>query len=166
MKEKKEMSPREETLELLRTIAQWSEANNTLLTALVEGSRLTGNALARFAEEVIERSAAPAASQTTDQTPAASEESFKDFTAETMVCTIEENGEKYFKIRGFPYLQYGVRIWPEVLEAMGIHPENIKPGKTDFKTTVRAVLNGKDQPKKIIGLAPDAPPPILHDDPF
>jgi hypothetical protein len=41
------------------------------------------------------------------------------FQAEQLVSEIKENGKKYWKIKGPPFRQYGVRVWDEVLVDFG-----------------------------------------------
>jgi len=52
------------------------------------------------------------------------------FTADALVCTMNEEGKKYFKVKGEPFTQYGVTVWHEVLSASGIDDEKQYPGQT------------------------------------
>jgi hypothetical protein len=86
---------------------------------------------------------------------------FRDFTAEAIIMTYSDKGEPAYKIIGYPYLKYGVRVWPEILPALHIDPAGLKPGPNPYTATVRALLVNsvdketgevKTRPQKIIGL--------------
>ena len=45
-----------------------------------------------------------------------------DFMATTLLVGIDDNGQPTYKAKGGQYAKFGVRIWPEVLPALGIDP--------------------------------------------
>jgi hypothetical protein len=63
-------------------------------------------------------------------------------------------------VTGYPFNTFGVRVWPEVLPALGINPDQLKPGPNVVNLQVRAMMvessskPGTLTPKKIIGLTP------------
>ena len=68
--------------------------------------------------------------------------------------TYNDKGEPAYKLTGHPYAKYGVRIWPEILPALGIDLEACKPGPNPLNPPRRVVaLLGEHGPKKIIGPA-------------
>ncbi len=76
-----------------------------------------------------------------------------DFYADTLVMSIDDNGNPVYRARGYPYLKYGVRVWDEVLPRMGVDPSQLQPGPNPFGANVRCLINGEGNPKKVISLA-------------
>jgi len=93
--------------------------------------------------------------------PAASETKYQDFDASQIVMTYDDNGKAAYKIKGAPFLKFGVRVWDEVLPELGIDPASLKPGPNPIQIRVRALMfeatseagTVSTQPKKIIGKA-------------
>jgi hypothetical protein len=54
--------------------------------------------------------------------------------AEQLIVTADENGT-HFKIKGGKYKKFGVPIYPEFLEVLGLR-DDMKPGAHDFKKKV------------------------------
>lgn len=50
--------------------------------------------------------------------------------ADTLICTIDDNGRRAYKLRGGRYSKNGVRVWPEVLATLIDHVEQVQPGPT------------------------------------
>jgi hypothetical protein len=75
-----------------------------------------------------------------------------DFLATTLLVGIDDNGQPTYKAKGGQYAKFGVRIWPEVLPALGIDPANLKPGPNPVNLQVLALM-GEKGPRKVIGLA-------------
>jgi hypothetical protein len=51
------------------------------------------------------------------------------FEAELLTCAFDEAGKLMFKVRGGPkFKRFGVRCWPETLEAAGIDPAALVAG--------------------------------------
>lgn len=59
-------------------------------------------------------------------------------------------GELYWKITGGQYTKFGVRVWPEVLEAAGMTDLKIMNYDLSKYTAVAQIVDGK--PKKIVQL--------------
>ncbi len=74
------------------------------------------------------------------------------FPADTLVGEVLD-GQAYWKIKGGPYKKFGVRVWDEVLEEVGITPEELNPLNQINLSGWLAyyqVENGK--PKKVVKL--------------
>jgi hypothetical protein len=73
--------------------------------------------------------------------------------AEKLIIAIDETG-KHFSIKGGKYKKFGVAIYPEYLEALGI-PEDMPPGGHEFKkkVVVQTTRNGDKSSSKVIALA-------------
>jgi hypothetical protein len=129
---------------LLERIAAATESNAAAILALAEQ---VASLRAELEERVV---AAPSA---VVQAPGFVGANCCDFQAESVVMTIDEEGQRAYKVRGYPFIKFGVRVWPEVLPQLGIDADTLKPGVNAFSATVRAVLNPEGRPKKVIGLA-------------
>jgi hypothetical protein len=70
-----------------------------------------------------------------------------------LIVTIDEEGNPAYRIKGHPFVKFGVRVWPEVLPHLGLDPRELRPGPNRFTAQVRALLNGEGKPKKVVGLA-------------
>jgi hypothetical protein len=75
-----------------------------------------------------------------------------DFVATVLLVGVDDNGLPTYKAKGGPYMKFGVRVWPEVLPALGLDPAGLKPGPNPINLKVRALL-GEHGPRKVIGLA-------------
>lgn len=132
-------SDKAQSLALLERIAAATEANAGAIRALAEE-------LAALRVERDGRGEAASA-------PAANGAQYREFRAEQIVVTIDEEGQPAYRVKGHPYVKFGVRVWPEVLPALGLDPAALKPGPNPFAATVRVVMNGDGKPKKVVGLA-------------
>ena len=94
---------------------------------------------------------AAAAGGPTASTPDASGDTVV-FEAVILLMSYDDNGQPIYKAKGGPYMKFGVRIWPEVLPALGVDPSSLKPGPNPVNMRVRAVM-GEHGPRKVIGLA-------------
>ncbi len=74
------------------------------------------------------------------------------FDAVILLMSYDDNGQPVFKVKGGPYMKFGVRVWPEVLPALGVDPSTLKPGPNPVTLRVRALM-GEHGPRKVIGLA-------------
>lgn len=89
---------------------------------------------------------------------------YQNFEMTEIIMSYDDAGEPTYKGKGIPYLKFGVRIWPEILPALGIDPDTLVPGPNAITRQVRAEMvqidgdNGvpKLTPRKIIGLATPA----------
>ena len=140
-------SDKSQTMVLLERIAAATEANAAAIRALAEE-------IAGLRAE-LEARPAPASAAGPTVVPAASFTAARcvDFQAESVVVTIAEDGNPAYRIRGFPFIKFGVRVWPEVLPNIGLDPGALKPGMNPFSAMVRAALNEEGKPRKVIGLA-------------
>lgn len=73
------------------------------------------------------------------------------FDASVLLMSYDDNGQPVYKVKGGQYMKFGVRIWPEVLPALGVDPAALKPGPNPVALKVR-VLMGEHGPRKVIGL--------------
>lgn len=92
-----------------------------------------------------------AANQAVPSNPAAAGDTVV-FDAVTLLMSYDDNGQPVYKAKGGPYMKFGVRIWPEVLPALGVDPSTLKPGPNPVNLHVRALM-GEHGPRKVIGLA-------------
>ena len=80
--------------------------------------------------------------------------SYIDFYADILVLSTDDNGKPVYRVRGFPYVKFGVRVWDEILPKIGVDPGQLHPGLNPFGEHVRCLVNGEGNPKKVIGLTP------------
>ncbi len=84
---------------------------------------------------------------------------FGEMMIESIVMTYDDAGKPAYKAKGAPYQKHGVRVWDEVLPAMGIDPAALKPGPNPITPAIRARVqmnpsteDGKTaQPRKVTG---------------
>jgi hypothetical protein len=72
---------------------------------------------------------------------------------ESIVVEFSPKGEKSFKIKGKPFTQYGVRVWPEVLEVLGYDLDSLEVGKSYPCNERLRVLMEDGKARKVIGAA-------------
>ena len=84
--------------------------------------------------------------------PAAPTGEYTEFTTTEIVMTYNDDGTPAYKAKGGQYLKFGVRIWPEVLPALGVAADQLKPGPNPLQIHVRALM-GERGPRKVVGLA-------------
>jgi hypothetical protein len=75
-----------------------------------------------------------------------------DFVATVLLVGVDDNGQPTYKAKGGQYMKFGVRVWPEVLPALGVDPAGLKPGPNPVNLHVVALMGDKG-PRKVIGLA-------------
>lgn len=83
---------------------------------------------------------------------------FGEMVIDTIVMTYDDAGKPAYKAKGAPYQKHGVRVWDEVLPALGIDPASLKPGPNTIEPiSARVLMNapteeGKTaQPRKVTG---------------
>lgn len=86
-----------------------------------------------------------------------------DFEIDTITYSTDDNGNPVYKGKGYPYHNFGVRIWPEVFVRLGVSVESLALGENNISPLfVHAQLNANGNPKKIVGFAtgprPSGPP--------
>lgn len=132
--------------------AQLAKLGSLLELSMVDITHQLADVERRLTEKIEQHPTAAAA--------AAPAGNYQDFTAAAIRVGISEtNGERTYKAVGHPFTKFGVRVWPEVMPALGIDdPLALKFGDNPFKVPplVRALM-GEQGPKKIIGLAPALP---------
>jgi hypothetical protein len=69
-----------------------------------------------------------------------------------LLMSYDDNGHPVYKAKGGQYQKFGVRVWPEVLPALGVDPASLKPGPNPVNLKVN-VLMGENGPRKVISLA-------------
>ncbi len=72
--------------------------------------------------------------------------------ATILLMSYDDNGQPVYKVKGGQYMKFGVRVWSEVLPALGVDPASLKPGPNPVNLRVR-VLMGEHGPRKVISLA-------------
>ena len=85
--------------------------------------------------------------------PPAGSEVHRDFEASLILLTYNDDGTPAYKIKGGPYLKFGVRVWPEILPLLRIDPASLKPGPNPIHIKVRALLGENGMPRKVVGPA-------------
>jgi len=86
---------------------------------------------------------------------------FAEMMIDCIVMTYDDAGKPAYKAKGAPYQKHGVRVWDEVLPALGIDPAALKPGPNPITPAIRARVqmnpsteDGKTaQPRKVTGKA-------------
>lgn len=71
--------------------------------------------------------------------------------ASILLMSYDDNGQPVYKVKGGQYMKFGIRVWPEVLPALGVDPATLKPGPNPINLRVR-VLMGEHGPRKVISL--------------
>jgi hypothetical protein len=145
-------TPKSEALDLLHTIAEQIHYLVDLVNALADQVTSVTRALDAIAAT---------ASQPASHTQSQPNGDYSIFQATELVMSYDDKGNQTYKIKGGPYMTYGVRVWPEVLPALGIDLATLKPGPNPFTQQVRALM-GETGPRKIVGLANPQPAPDAH----
>jgi hypothetical protein len=114
------------------------------LQALTERLDQIEASLAAVREGLTAAASQPAAS------PAAGETMTMEATI--LLMSYDDNGQPVYKVKGGQYMKFGVRVWPEVLPALGVDPATLKPGPNPINLRVR-VLMGEHGPRKVVSLA-------------
>ena len=85
---------------------------------------------------------------------------FGEMMIDSIVMTYDDAGKPAYKAKGAPYQKHGVRVWDEVLPALGIDTASLKPGPNTIEPIrARVLMNapteeGKTaQPRKVTGKA-------------
>ena len=85
---------------------------------------------------------------------------YSEMVIESVIMTTDDKGKPVYKATGAPYSKFGVRIWNEVLPALGINPLSLKPGPNPINPAIPARVlmqtneeTGKPAPRKITGKA-------------
>lgn len=73
----------------------------------------------------------------------------------TSIEVENKSGKLYYKLKGGKYEKFGVRVWPEVLKAAGVNPDQFQPGT--YPLTGKAVVmmvekEGRLVPKNVLQL--------------
>src|SRR5512137_163993 len=70
----------------------------------------------------------------------------------SLLMSYDDNGHPVYKAKGGQYQKFGVRVWPEILPALGVDPASLKPGPNPVNLKVN-ILMGENGPRKVISLA-------------
>jgi hypothetical protein len=73
------------------------------------------------------------------------------FDCNVILVGIDDNGAYTYKAKGGQYAKFGVRIWPEVLPALGLDPDKLKTGPNACNLRLVALMGDKG-PRKVIGI--------------
>jgi len=91
------------------------------------------------------------------QQPAAPAGTFAEMMIDNIIMTYDDKGKPAYKATGTPYSKFGVRVWDEVLPALGIDPASLRPGPNPQPAPIRARVllkvtdEGKTAPQKVTG---------------
>ncbi len=86
--------------------------------------------------------------------PTTQSQSGLTFTANVLTVEFTPKGEKAAKLKGGQWTKHGVRLWPEVAQALGYNLDNFGPGDHSIEpVNVCYALNEKQQPAKVLGRA-------------
>jgi hypothetical protein len=69
-----------------------------------------------------------------------------------LLMSYDDNGHPVYKAKGGQYQKFGVRVWPEILPALGVNPASLKPGPNAVSLHLVALM-GEKGPRKVIALA-------------
>lgn len=76
---------------------------------------------------------------------------YRDLACTTIILSYDDKGQATYKAQGAPFAKFGVRIWPEILPALGIDPAALKPGPNPYSANLRVEM-GEKGPRKVTGL--------------
>ena len=79
---------------------------------------------------------------------------FAEMMIDNIIMTYDDKGKPSYKATGTPYNKFGVRVWDEVLPALGIDSASLRPGPNPINPTAARVLmttndEGKTTPRKV-----------------
>jgi hypothetical protein len=86
------------------------------------------------------------------RTPVAEEgQEYRTIDVDFFEVSVDANNVRVCKVHGGPYKKYGVRCWPEPLEAIGIKLETLEAGKFSLPPEYKKakVLMADDKPRKV-----------------
>lgn len=63
---------------------------------------------------------------------------FSEMIIDNIIMTYDDAGKPAYKARGAPFQKFGVRIWDEVLPALGIDPASLRPGPNQIDSPIPA----------------------------
>jgi len=88
--------------------------------------------------------------------PATTGGTFSEMMIDKIVLSYNDDGKPTYKGKGAPYHEFGVKIWDEVLPALGIDPATLKPGTNEIEPIRARVLMGetKNQKTGAVGTGP------------
>ena len=85
---------------------------------------------------------------------------FTEMIIDSVIMSYDDKGKQTYKATGTPFSKFGVRIWAEVLPALGIDPLTLNPGTNPINPPIPARVlmqtneeTGKPAPRKITGKA-------------
>ena len=73
------------------------------------------------------------------------------FECSVIIVGVDDNGELTYKAKGGQYAKFGVRIWPEILPALGLDPDKLRTGPNAVQLHLVALMGDKG-PRKVIGI--------------
>lgn len=149
-------SKSEESVRLLGKIAEGIDALREEIRYLSSLIEPNANDTARLTETLDRISAALAAPGAAALAAPQAGVGSVWFVADNLVLTYNDDGTPAYRLKGGSYSKFGVRVWPEVLPALGINPTTLKPGPNPVNLHVCAVTNENGQPRKVTGLASHA----------
>ena len=85
------------------------------------------------------------------RTPVEGDAEYRVIDVDYFEVSVDANNVRVCKVHGGPYKKYGVRCWPEPLDAIGIKLETLEAGKFSLPDGyVKArILMAEDKPKKV-----------------
>lgn len=75
------------------------------------------------------------------------------FLMDTILMGYDDAGKPTYKGKGGKFTKFGVRIWPEVLPALGIDPAKLQPGPNAIRPPLAVMfeLTTEGNPRKVTG---------------
>jgi hypothetical protein len=139
-------------------------ATHKLLNQLIDGITEQANIIQHLAQEVAQLreelgdalAAQPAPAPAAVAQPVVAQGikptgNYEQFPATSIEYGIMD-GKPVYKIRGGRWEKFGVRIWPEAMQAMGIVADQLKPGNNPLTGNVVALIGDKG-PQKVVAWA-------------
>lgn len=85
--------------------------------------------------------------------PAASESETRVCTGTLIIKKVNDDGKTEIRIKCKPFEKFGVALYPEAMEAMGINPDALPFGPSPFPYKVLVKLSEEGKPKRVEGYA-------------
>lgn len=103
----------------------------------------------------VEHSSAPPASVPLAPAPAsaASDGEVRVCAGTTIIKKVNDDGKTEIRIKCKPFEKFGVALYPEAMEAMGINPDSLPFGPSPFPHKVLVKMSDENKPKRVEGYA-------------
>ncbi len=95
--------------------------------------------------------ATPATSAPTP--PASADGEIRVCAGTTIIKKVNDDGKTEIRIKCKPFEKFGVALYPEAMETMGINPDSLPFGPSPFPHKVLVKMSEENKPKRIEGYA-------------